>query len=83
MSGWKAAAAKARLSKADVAFMADAFEHEDLRAALALGATAARHRLGGVRTQKETLSTGSAIKPKRAAAKKKPTPRKRPAASGK
>ncbi len=46
MSGWKAAAAKARLSKADVAFMADAFEHEDLRAALALGATAARHRLG-------------------------------------
>lgn len=33
--GWKTAAAKVRLSKDDIAFMAGAFEHDDLRTALA------------------------------------------------
>lgn len=34
VSGWKTAATKARLSKDDIAFMAGAFEHDDLRTAI-------------------------------------------------
>jgi serine/threonine-protein kinase HipA len=39
VSGWKTAATRCRLSKDDLEFMSGAFEHHDMRDALAMGAT--------------------------------------------
>jgi serine/threonine-protein kinase HipA len=43
VSTWRAAAGAQKLTPGEIAFMADAFEHDDLKAAIALGAKAPRH----------------------------------------
>jgi serine/threonine-protein kinase HipA len=82
VSSWKTAAAKARLSKDDIAFMADAFEHDDLRTALGFGSAIAPPRSGGAKGRKGAVSPGGAKATKRATTKKA-TPRKRSATGGK
>lgn len=82
VSGWKTTATKARLSKDDIAFMADAFEHDDLKTALAFGSAAASSRSGGAKGKKGAASPGGAKATKRATPKKA-TPRKRAATGGK
>ncbi|MCC6789192.1 MAG: type II toxin-antitoxin system HipA family toxin [Hyphomonadaceae bacterium] len=82
VSGWKTAAAKARLSKDDIAFMADAFDHGDLKMALAFGSAAATSPSIGAKGKKGAVRPGSAKATKRATPKKG-APRKRSAAGGK
>lgn len=51
VSTWRAAAGAQKLTPGQIAFMADAFEHDDLKAAIALGAKAPRHlTLPGAKT---------------------------------
>ena len=83
VKGWKATAAKVRLSKDDIAFMADAFEHDDLKTALTWrtavppGASSAKGRKGTPKA-----ADGGAKATKRGTVKKA-TPRKRSATGGK
>ncbi|MGE3301672.1 MAG: type II toxin-antitoxin system HipA family toxin [Hyphomonadaceae bacterium] len=82
VSGWKTAAAKTRLSKDDIAFMADAFEHDDLRTALSFG-SATRPPVSGSAKGKTGKPSPGAPKATRRAPPKRGAPRKRSASGGK
>lgn len=81
VSTWRAAAGAQKLTPSEIAFMADAFEHDDLKDAVALGAKAPRILTlpGAKKPAKGSPAKGAAGKPAKQPAAKKPA--KRPSAN--